>query len=510
MATRMRRAVQNAGFELLLEIVTAICGFILPKLILSHYGSAYNGITASITQFIGCVAILKSGIGSVTRAALYKPLAQNDYRGISEVVNATARFMRKVALVFVAGVLAFSALYPFIVIEDFEWFFSFSLVLILSIATFAQYFFGLTYQMVLEADQRNYIISIVNIATTIVNTLLASFLILRGLGIHAVKAASACVYVVPPVFYNLYVRRKYRIDKGVPPNYALIGERWDAFGHQLANFINLNTDIVIATIFLGVKEVSVYTVYYLVGNAIKKALRAISTGITSAFGNMMAKREQDTLRRSFIEYETLIFYLSTTILTIAMIMIVPFVNIYTSGVTDVVYNRPLFGYLVSVAIFFECVKLPYQQMVYASGQFKQTKMGAYSEAAINIVVSLILVNLLGLDGIVIGTIVALGFRTIHFSRYVAGNIVVRSPGSVFKNLCYSLVTMALSVFIRSRIPISPPGGYREWILQALVCSAAVAAVSTAVGFLFFKGEMLSVMKRMASVFRRFGARLGRR
>ena len=53
--TRSQKAVLNTGFELLLEVVTAICSFILPRLILSHFGSAYNGITSSITQFIGCV-----------------------------------------------------------------------------------------------------------------------------------------------------------------------------------------------------------------------------------------------------------------------------------------------------------------------------------------------------------------------------------------------------------------------------------------------------------------------
>ena len=99
----------------MLEIVTAICGLILPRLILSNFGTTYNGITQSISQFISCVALLKTGIGSVTRAALYKPLAANDSNGISEVVNATESFMKKIAFGFLGGVILFAIVYPILI-----------------------------------------------------------------------------------------------------------------------------------------------------------------------------------------------------------------------------------------------------------------------------------------------------------------------------------------------------------------------------------------------------------
>ena len=108
-ASRFKKAMINTVTELILEVVTAICGFILPRLILSHFGSAYNGITQSVSQFISCVALLKSGIGSVTRAALYKPLAEQDSFTLSAVTNATAQYMRRVALIFSVGVIGFAA-----------------------------------------------------------------------------------------------------------------------------------------------------------------------------------------------------------------------------------------------------------------------------------------------------------------------------------------------------------------------------------------------------------------
>ena len=141
---RSKKALINSFSALLLELVTIICGFILPRLILSRFGSSYNGITSSITQFLSYIALLKSGIGGVTRASLYKPLHEKDTNAISAIVNATERFMQQIAKIFVVFILVFAALYSFLVSNEFPWLFSFTLVLILGIGTFVQYYFGIT------------------------------------------------------------------------------------------------------------------------------------------------------------------------------------------------------------------------------------------------------------------------------------------------------------------------------------------------------------------------------
>lgn len=494
--TRSQKAVLNTGFELLLEVVTAICSFILPRLILSHFGSAYNGITSSITQFIGCVALLKSGIGSVTRAALYKPLADGDSTSISSIVNATSGFMRRIALIFSGSVVAFAAIYPFFVADEFDWLFAFSLVLILSVSTFVQYFFGLTYQMVIQADQLNYIISIVNTVTTLLNTAVASALILMGFGIHVVKLGSAMVFIISPIFYNIWVHRHYKIDRRVKPNYEIIGERWDAFGHQLANFINLNTDIMLATIFLNIKQVSVYTIYYMLANAIKKVIIAISSGTTAAFGNMIAKGEHDVLKRRFFQFELLICYVSTVLLVITAIMFIPFISVYTAGVKDINYIQPVFAYLVCVSIYFMCMKIPYEQIVFAAGQFKKTRNGAFAEAGINIALSVILVNFLGLNGIVIGTIVAIGYRTVRYHLFVCNHIIDRSKSTLLICLIYTAVSAVASVLICNFLPLSSIHGYLSWVTWAVVVGVIVLAVTTAVGFAIFRGKMLDTFRSL--------------
>lgn len=502
--TRSRKALVNTLCEILREVITAVCGLILPRLILSHFGSTYNGITQSITQFISCVSLLKSGIGSVTRAALYKPLADNDHEAISEVVNATQHFMRKISLCFLGGVLVFAALYPILVKSYIDWFSAALLVIIISLSTFAQYYFGLTYQMVLQADQRNYIISLVQIASVIVNTLVAAVLIQMGNGIHVVKLGSAIVYMLPPLFYFFYTRKRYHINRQVKPNYSIISQRWDAFGHQLANFINDNTDVMVITILLGVKEVSFYTVYYMIAHNIRVVVMAFSTGTQGAFGNMLVKGERDNLRRRFDQFELMMFLVTTILYVTTAILFLPFIRLYMSGVNDYDYLSMPFAILICVAHYFECVKAPYSMLIFAKGSFKETKTDSYIEAGINIVSSIILARLIGINGIIIGTILAAVYRVLRFNAFVSNSIIEKKPVHILWLFTFSIICAILSYLATSFILPIQMDSFFVWGAYAIVVFIIVGCVTFLTSLVFFKKTTIGVLKvGLASVTTKF-------
>ena len=254
---RSERAIKNLITSVLQELTAIACGLLLPRLVLSHFGSAYNGVTASIAQFLGCAALLRAGVGSVTRAALYRPLAEGDMGAVSAIVNTAETFMRRTARLFGVGLLAFAALYPLLVRSEFKWLFSASLALILGVSTFVQYYFGSAYLMLLEADQRLYVHHIINIGTTAANTAVAALLILAGCSIHVVKLGSALVFCLNPLFVRAYVRRHYALRPDAPPDAGLLSQRRDALFHELAGFVSTNTDMIVLTVFTNVREVSV-------------------------------------------------------------------------------------------------------------------------------------------------------------------------------------------------------------------------------------------------------------
>ena len=160
---RTKKTLINISTSLLLEVVTIVYGFVVPRLIIRTFGSEVNGLICSMANYIGYITLLQSGVGSVVKASLYKPLANKDKDTLNTIVATANRFFDKIAVITVIYILLLSVCFPLLTGTDFGWFYTASLVVIIGASTAAQYFFGITYQMLLEADQRAYIYSFVHL-----------------------------------------------------------------------------------------------------------------------------------------------------------------------------------------------------------------------------------------------------------------------------------------------------------------------------------------------------------
>ena len=76
----------NMISSLALQICTIISGFIIPKIILSYFGSDTNGLISSLNQFLSYISLLEGGVTGVVAANLYKPLVNGDNQKLSAVV----------------------------------------------------------------------------------------------------------------------------------------------------------------------------------------------------------------------------------------------------------------------------------------------------------------------------------------------------------------------------------------------------------------------------------------
>lgn len=493
---RSKKALYNTTASITYEVIAVICGLILPRLILSHFGSSYNGITTSITQFLSCVALLKGGVGAVTRASLYKPLAEKNTEEISAIVNATSRFMKKIAFIFLGAIFVFAAVYPLLVKEEFEWLFSFTLVLILGISTFVQYYFGLAYQFLFEADQCQYVLMLTQTLSTVLNTVFAAILINAGAGIHLVKLGSAFAFSINPLIIFAYAKRKYKIDKTIKPNTSAIAQRWDAFAQSVAYFVHNNTDVIVLTIFTNTKVVSVYTVYNYVIFNIRNVISTFVMGFGAAFGNMLAKGEQKLIETNLKIYELIIFGLTSVIYTTAGIMIVPFALVYTSGINDISYERPLFALLITVAGAFSCFRIPYQTIVEAAGHFKQTRNGAVVEAVLNIIISVIFVIKFGLIGVAIGTLVATIFRSCQYAIYLSKHIVKRNIMIYFFHIIINAAVAALTFLVTKFCFTFETPDFLKWATKAVLVFLTSAVISLVLHFVFYRNDIKAFINKL--------------
>lgn len=471
-----RRLFSDAVSNILLQFSIIVSGLILPHFIIEAYGSTINGMVASITQFLSYITLLEAGIGGVIKSQLYKPLLDKDSVAISRIVKASNGFFKKIGLIFAVYLVAIAFSFKYISKSEFDLWFVFFLVLILGISTLVQYLIGLTYQSLIQAGQHYAFTSTVQVVTIWLNVGLSVLCIKLGGSIHIVKLITAGLFAIRPICYFVYAKCKYKLTSNVEPNKDALAQRWDGFGHHIAYFIHTNTDIVLITVFLTLADVSVYSIYLMVITGIRSLISAIASAFEPYFGRLIAQNDVDDLNKKFAVYEFFYFLLSTVLFGCTLVLIIPFVSIYTVSFSDADYLQPVFAVLLVCAEFVYCLRSPYTMMVFASGHFKQTKTGAFIEAGINIFLSLLLIWPLGISGVAIGTLVAMLFRTVEYVFYLRKNILHRSTLFFFKKFFCSLV-VCLALFLLSWLVGYSPSNYLLWCLYGVITFVVASILS---------------------------------
>ncbi len=486
--TRRKKLLLNTGSALAYQAITLICGFVLPKFIVPYFGSATNGLITSITQFLTVITLCECGVGAVVQSALYKPLADKSDEEISKVVISSNRFFNKIVRLLAVYVVVLTIVYPFIIGDEFSHVYTAAMVLILALSYFAQYYLFLTYRLLLNADQLSFIQLSAHSLALILNTVFTVMLIKLGASVHIVKLGSVAAFLIQPLIIKFYVDRHYHINLKLQLTEEPLKQKWNGLAQHIATVVQGNAATVVLTVFSTLENISIYSVYYLVAHGIRQVIVSINTGIKAMLGNMLAKNETDTLNKTFSIVEFAFHTLVTLLFTITAILILPFVRIYTVNFTDASYIQPLFGALMVMGQAVYCLRIPYEMMIQAAGHYKQTQTSSIIEAVINIVVAVVLVLTLGLVGVAISTIAAMGYRTVYLAFYIQGRILYRPIRYFLKHLMVDTVCVCLMITATFWIDMQPTN-YYEWIGLALIVSLICCSVCFIINIIMYKKEI---------------------
>ncbi len=479
----------NTISSLIYQLLAVVCGFILPRFFLQYYGSEVNGLIASITQFLSFIVLMELGIGAVVQSSLYKPLAIGDHKEISRIVKSAQQFFNKIAAVFLIYLSLLIVLYPSLN-NTFSWAYTASLIVIIAISSIAQYFFGITYQLLLFADQKSYVPQFISIIVLILYTILSILMIINGASIHIVKLMAAIIFLIRPFLLNIYAKNNYQIVNDIQITEEPIKQKWNGIAQHLASFVLSNTDIVILSIFSSLTNISIYAVYNLVVTGVKQFITALIGGVQSLFGTMLANNEYADLRRRFLQFEWMLHTIVTLLFSCTAILIAPFVNVYTQGIIDANYNQPLFGILLTFSAAAYCLRLPYNIMVLAAGHYKQTQASAIIEMSINLVLSILLVSRFGIIGVAIGTLVSMTYRTIYLAYYLSHNIIDYNFNSFVKHVMIDLITVSIIFGITSNLNLRDIN-YLSWLMLGSKVFCVAVLTITIVNIFFYKDYALN-------------------
>lgn len=492
---RKIKLLKNTFSSLFFQLTAIICGFVLPRIILNTYGSEVNGLVNSITQFLQVISFLELGVGAVVQSSLYKPLANNEKRKISEICASANKFFKTIAKILFIYIIILIIVYPYIVNQNFEFLYTALLIAAISISSFSQYYFGVVDRLLLTADQKGYIQYNAQTVTLILNTVASCVLIKFGASIQLVKLVTSLIYVARPLFLRWYVNRNYDIDRKIKYEKEPIAQKWNGVAQHVAYVVLDGTDNIVLTLFADLKSVSVYSVYNLVFSGVKQLLTATTSGVQSLLGELWAKQELAELNKTFGWFEWVIHTSVTFIFGCTGMLIVPFIQVYTDGIIDVQYTQKLFAILMVFAHAMHCLRLPYNIMILAGGHYKQTQHCYVIAAICNIVLSVIMVSKFGLIGVAIGTLAAMCYQTIWMVLYDSKNLIKWPIKYVIKQMIVDFITVILGVLFTRRFAFSTIS-YFSWTLLAVKVVLVWIIVIAIVNSIFYKSKLDVFIKKI--------------
>lgn len=470
---KSKKSLYNMIFGISNQLIVLVIGLIIPRLFIVSYGSEVNGLQSSIIYIYSYISLLEAGIGTATLQALFGAVGKEDRNEANSILSATNIQYNKIAKIYLISILAMAIIYPVTLTTTVDRL-TIALMIILSgVGSFLSFISYGKFVLLLQADGRRFVISIVGIVNYILVNFCKIYLMTKGYSIVSVYFASALLSFVSVCFYSIYRKKYYQwVDYKVKPNMKAISRSKNVVVHQISSIICSSTDVLIITyVIKSLKLVSIYNLYVMIFDAVG----SLSSNIMSSFQFVMGQTYNTNIKlyREYHKiYEIINYMISYTFYSVAYIMILPFVEIYTRGVTDINYIDPLFPILFVMIKLFVSAREPAYLLINYAGHFPETQNRAIIETVINILVSLIGVHFFGIYGVLAGTSVAILYRLIDMFIYTSKRFLDRKIWLSFKPmLIYMFGFFIVSIFSKN-LEIHPQG-YLEFFGIAFVVGICV-------------------------------------
>ena len=499
--SRTKKFMYNTVTTAVYQLIVLLVGLITPRVFLNAYGSEINGLVTSINQFITYFNLVEAGLAGAAVYALYKPLAEKDYLKINSIVSAAKKFYMKAGYIFVTLVFAMAIIYPIFVktsvLSSVE---VGLLVLVLGINGVLEFFTLSKYRVLLTADQKTYIISLSSIAYIILNTIIIIVLANLKVNVVILKTVAILAILVRSIILMTYVKRKYKfINYKEKPDNKSMNKRWDALYLQVLTAVQNGAPVILTTIFTNLKSVSVYSIYNMVMSGINGVLSIFTSGLSASFGDVIARKETETLKKAYKEFEFTYYALITLVYAVSMVMILSFVKIYTYGIQDTNYIIPEVAFLITLNGLLYNIKTPQGMLVISAGLYKETRIRTTIQALIIVVGGIILTPIFGLVGVLIASCFSNLYRDIDLIFFIPKYVTklpvketIKRIGLMIGNVIIIVVPCFLFIDIK-------PSDYLQWTVYAIIVVIYAFIIILASAVIFDRKQLKLSIKRIISM-----------
>lgn len=448
---RSKNSLRNIIFSLTLNIIAMLVGFIAQKIFLQTLGTEYLGIQGLFSNIVSILGIVELGIGPAIIYKLYKPLAN----GNKEKIKSLMQFYKKCYSIIAIIILGLGLmLLPFIkffvgsVNIDINLNYIYILFLIETVCSYL-----LTYKRsILYADQKNYIIDAVHILYILFMNALQIIILIETKNYILYLFIKIIFRILENVVITIITNKKYPYikDKEVKPlskhtKKSIYINLNGLICQKISSVASQGINNIIISKFLGVALVGMYSNYNIILVALNNLISQAFSSITASVGNLLTEMNSD---KSYSIYKNLLF-LNSWIFTFSCIGILcimePFITLWIGKQ----YILPFSVLVVLVINFYiQGMKRTSTTFKEAGGIYYKGRFIAILEAILNVVFSVIFVQICGLSGVFMGTIISSSVWFFYgYPKYIYIPIFKRNYSQYIKDyIPYVLMSIFITIF----------------------------------------------------------------
>lgn len=415
--SRVKNSIKNMGTTTIVYVITMLMSFIVRAVLSRKLGQDYVGLNGVLTSVVSSLSIADLGIDSVFVFLLYEPIAKNRKKTIRALMRLFRKIYLFIGIVFIViGMLLIPFLKYIIGVQAIQIPQVIGIYVIFILNTGVSYFFAY-YRVILNADQKFYIIARI----TLIVTIFTSFLQIIFLSTLKSFLMYALLLLLCTVVTNVLVGyisiKKYPITRRLG-SADLVEEKVDidtirvlvkntigGISNKLGSIVVFSSDNILLANFTKLKYVGMYSNYLLITNGISSLLIKVIASITASVGSLGTEKSQEKNFDIFCKITFAVNLMVVTILLPTMVGLSTFIKVWV-GASYVLPTTSVL--LIVINLGLQIVRLPALTFIDAFGLQWIQRWKAVVEALVNIICSLLLLIFLriGMNGVLIGTLIS--------------------------------------------------------------------------------------------------------
>ena len=409
---RTKNASRNIFFGVILKAYQILVPFLMRTAMIYLMGVQYLGLNSLFTSVLQVLNLAELGVGSAMVYSMYKPIAEDDHATICALMKLYRTYYRVIGLIIaVVGV----GLTPFItklISGDVPAGINIYILYLLNLgATVLSYWLFAYKNSIFQANQRTDVVSKIALATNTVQYGLQIFVLWVFHNYYyyviVMLATQAMTNIVTAIWADrIYPDYKPQGDVGKDKIREINRRIADLFTSKIGGVIYDSADTIVISAFLGLTALAVYQNYFYILSAITGFIGVIFSACTAGIGNSIIVETKDKNFNDLKKFTFIICWISGFCSCCLLCLYQPFMEMWVGKDLMLAFS----AVICFVAYFFiRQLNALFNLYKDASGMWHEDKFRPLVAALTNLVLNLILVQFIGIYGILVSTVAAILF-----------------------------------------------------------------------------------------------------